>query len=205
MVGWRALHLGFSLFQGDGAAKDLFHPGRGALHGGAQGSKCGELNGRNKGIVPRQLVPASRSHPAWATAQFPSIHRPTGVGWGGNPGCGPPSCVVQVGSAPAGTPPRERCRREAQRPTGGEAPGAAPRPWKGGPWPLYPCPHCSWGRCRALGEGTLSLSVHPGYCHCLQAQVHPKHGPPRQHADPLGSKVCGVAAGCRVSWARGCL
>ena len=41
VVGWQALHLSFSLFQGGGASKGSFLPGRGALHEGHGGPSVG--------------------------------------------------------------------------------------------------------------------------------------------------------------------
>ena len=52
VVGWQALHLSFSLFQGGGASKGSFLPGRGALHEGHGGPSVGIWMGEMKELYP---------------------------------------------------------------------------------------------------------------------------------------------------------
>ena len=52
VVGWQAFHLRFSLFQGGGASKGSFLPGRGTLHEGYRGPSVGIWMGEMKEFYP---------------------------------------------------------------------------------------------------------------------------------------------------------
>ena len=78
VVGWWAFQLCFSPFQGGGASEGGSLAGGEALRWRARGSNCGDLNGRNKGMV-LMIVVSSLFPPSVDPDPAPRIHWLTGV------------------------------------------------------------------------------------------------------------------------------